>query len=97
MPIAVIFNSGVETLLAAVKEVEDNERIENEKQRTEKVLTDLETLDKEIFQKFREFSATIGKIHNCERKEIINEVGGKVIVYGTPAEETNGAKVIMVE
>ena len=31
MPIAVIFNSGVETLLAAVKEVEDNERIENEK------------------------------------------------------------------
>ena len=59
MPIAVIFNSGVETLLAAVKEVEDNERIENEKQRTEKVLTDLETLDKEILQKYREFSATI--------------------------------------
>ena len=29
--------------------------------------------------------------------KIINEVGGKVIVYGTPAEETNGAKVIMVE
>lgn len=81
MPIAVIFNSGVETLLAAVKEVEDNERIENEKQRTEKVLTDLETLDKEIFQKFREFSATIGKIQNCERKEIINEVGVGLPTY----------------
>lgn len=55
MPIAVIFNSGVETLLAAVKEVEDNERIENEKQRTEKVLTDLETLDKEIFKNSESF------------------------------------------
>ena len=29
--------------------------------------------------------------------KIINQVGGKIIVYGTPAEETNGAKVIMVE
>ena len=29
--------------------------------------------------------------------KIIDEVGGKVIVYGTPAEETNGGKVQMVE
>ena len=29
--------------------------------------------------------------------KIIDKVGGKIIVYGTPAEETNGAKVIMVE
>ncbi|CUN76285.1 M20 family metallopeptidase [Clostridium disporicum] len=29
--------------------------------------------------------------------KIIDRVGGKIIVYGTPAEETNGAKVIMVE
>lgn len=29
--------------------------------------------------------------------KIIDQVGGKIIVYGTPAEETNGAKVIMVE
>ena len=29
--------------------------------------------------------------------KIIDQVGGKIIVYGTPAEETNGAKVLMVE
>ena len=29
--------------------------------------------------------------------KIIDEVGGKIIVYGTPAEETNGAKVIFAE
>lgn len=29
--------------------------------------------------------------------KIIDQIGGKIIVYGTPAEETNGAKVIMVE
>ena len=29
--------------------------------------------------------------------KIIDQVGGKIIVYGTPAEETNGATVIMVE
>ena len=26
-------------------------------------------------------------------KSVINEIGGKVIVYGTPAEENNGAKM----
>ncbi|WP_326908096.1 M20 family metallopeptidase [Sedimentibacter sp. MB31-C6] len=30
-------------------------------------------------------------------KQIIDEIGGKVIVFGTPAEETSGAKVIYVE
>lgn len=30
-------------------------------------------------------------------KHLLDEIGGKVIVLGTPAEETNGAKVIMVE
>lgn len=30
-------------------------------------------------------------------KEIIEEVGGRVIVFGTPAEETSGAKVTFVE
>ena len=25
------------------------------------------------------------------------KVGGRIIVYGTPAEETNGAKVILAE
>lgn len=29
--------------------------------------------------------------------KILNEIGGKIIVYGTPAEETNGAKVIFAE
>ena len=29
--------------------------------------------------------------------KIIEEVGGKIIVYGTPAEETNGAKVFFAE
>ena len=29
--------------------------------------------------------------------KVLNEVGGKIIVYGTPAEETNGAKVIFAE
>lgn len=29
--------------------------------------------------------------------KVLNEIGGKVIVYGTPAEETNGGKVILVE
>ncbi|MCQ2969197.1 MAG: M20 family metallopeptidase [Clostridium sp.] len=29
--------------------------------------------------------------------KILDEVGGKIIVYGTPAEETNGAKVIFAE
>lgn len=29
--------------------------------------------------------------------KIIDEVGGRIIVYGTPAEETNGAKVIFAE
>lgn len=29
--------------------------------------------------------------------KVIDEVGGRIIVYGTPAEETNGAKVILVE
>ncbi|MGL5379631.1 M20 family metallopeptidase [Clostridium sp.] len=29
--------------------------------------------------------------------KILNEVGGKIVVYGTPAEETNGAKVIFAE
>ena len=29
--------------------------------------------------------------------KVIDEVGGKIIVYGTPAEETNGAKVIFAE
>ena len=29
--------------------------------------------------------------------KVIEEVGGKIIVYGTPAEETNGAKVQMAE
>lgn len=29
--------------------------------------------------------------------KVLNEIGGKIIVYGTPAEETNGAKVIFVE
>lgn len=27
----------------------------------------------------------------------LNEIGGKIIVYGTPAEETNGAKVVFAE
>ena len=30
-------------------------------------------------------------------KNLIDEIGGRVIVFGTPAEETSGAKVIMVE
>ncbi len=30
-------------------------------------------------------------------KNLIDEIGGKVIVFGTPAEETSGAKVKMVE
>lgn len=29
--------------------------------------------------------------------EILDEVGGRIIVYGTPAEETDGAKVIFAE
>lgn len=29
--------------------------------------------------------------------KVLNEIGGKIIVYGTPAEETNGAKVIFAE
>ena len=29
--------------------------------------------------------------------KVLNEIGGKVIVYGTPAEETNGGKVILAE
>ena len=29
--------------------------------------------------------------------KIIEEVGGKIVVYGTPAEETNGAKVMFAE
>ena len=29
--------------------------------------------------------------------KVLNEIGGKIIVYGTPAEETNGAKVILAE
>lgn len=29
--------------------------------------------------------------------KVLHEVGGKVIVYGTPAEETNGGKVILAE
>ena len=29
--------------------------------------------------------------------KILHEIGGKVIVYGTPAEETNGGKVILAE
>lgn len=30
-------------------------------------------------------------------KHLLDEIGGKVVVFGTPAEETSGAKVIMVE
>lgn len=30
-------------------------------------------------------------------KHLLDEIGGKVVVFGTPAEETNGAKVIMAE
>lgn len=30
-------------------------------------------------------------------KEIIDEIGGSVVIFGTPAEETSGAKVIYVE
>lgn len=30
-------------------------------------------------------------------KHLLDEIGGRVIVLGTPAEETNGAKVIMAE
>lgn len=29
--------------------------------------------------------------------KVLNEIGGKITVYGTPAEETNGAKVIFAE
>ena len=29
--------------------------------------------------------------------KVIDEIGGKVYVFGTPAEETNGAKVTMTE
>ena len=29
--------------------------------------------------------------------KVLHEIGGKVIVYGTPAEETNGEKVILAE
>ena len=29
--------------------------------------------------------------------KVLHEIGGKVIVYGTPAEETNGGKVILAE
>lgn len=29
--------------------------------------------------------------------KIIDKIGGKIIVYGTPAEETNGAKVVFAE
>ena len=29
--------------------------------------------------------------------KVLDEVGGKIIVYGTPAEETNGAKVLFAE
>lgn len=30
-------------------------------------------------------------------KKIIDEIGGKVVVFGTPAEETSGAKVVFAE
>ena len=30
-------------------------------------------------------------------RKVLDEVGGKIIVYGTPAEETNGGKVILAE
>lgn len=30
-------------------------------------------------------------------KKVIDEIGGKVIVFGTPAEETNGAKVVFAD
>src|SRR5690606_12088018 len=30
-------------------------------------------------------------------RHLIDEIGGTVVVFGTPAEETSGAKVIMVE
>ncbi|MBX9136306.1 MULTISPECIES: M20 family metallopeptidase [unclassified Clostridium] len=29
--------------------------------------------------------------------KVLSEIGGKIIVYGTPAEETNGGKVILTE
>ena len=29
--------------------------------------------------------------------KVLDEIGGKIIVYGTPAEETNGGKVILAE
>ena len=29
--------------------------------------------------------------------KVLNDIGGKIIVYGTPAEETNGGKVILAE
>src|SRR5699024_398435 len=58
-----------------------------------------------------EYDALPGKGHGCGHKlnatmstgagivrsKMIQEIGGKVIVLGTPAEETNGAKVPMSE
>ena len=30
-------------------------------------------------------------------KSVLDEIGGKIIILGTPSEETNGAKAMMVE
>lgn len=41
--------------------------------------------------------ATMGVGAGVTLSKVINETGGKVVVLGTPAEETNGAKVPMAE
>lgn len=41
--------------------------------------------------------ATMGIGAGILLSKVLNDIGGKVIVYGTPAEETNGAKVPMAD
>ncbi len=41
--------------------------------------------------------ATMSLAAGFALKKAIDSIGGKLIIYGTPAEETNGAKVTMAE
>ena len=66
----------------------------------EKGLLGIETSFRAIYDS-KKPGATIGYL--CESaagialSKVIDEIGGKIIVYGTPAEETNGAKVVFAE
>ncbi|WP_182199924.1 M20 family metallopeptidase [Paraliobacillus salinarum] len=41
--------------------------------------------------------ATMGTGAGVSLSKVLDQIGGKVVVFGTPAEETNGAKVPMAE